>query len=220
MLGRLGHGAADGGSRADDDCVAVADPEYQKQLANAAGNKSNLALSTSPGMQSVTSSGLGSSAASNSSSSSSVSSSSSLGLGHAAVAATLLPAGHLPAWASSASAATSPVSIKVGTSRATSLPASLLSSSRFIHLTALSFRLFQQSPLKHLKLSPRSGSCPYQPVLSMSAPGAAAGYKVPGSPTRKVRGDTKKCRKVYGMEHRDQWCTQCKWKKACTRFGD
>ncbi|CAG7836547.1 unnamed protein product [Allacma fusca] len=40
------------------------------------------------------------------------------------------------------------------------------------------------------------------------------------SPVRRPRGDTKKCRKVYGMERRDQWCTQCKWKKACTRFGD
>jgi len=26
--------------------------------------------------------------------------------------------------------------------------------------------------------------------------------------------------KVYGMDRRDMWCTQCKWKKACTRFGD
>ncbi|GAB6029818.1 hypothetical protein CHUAL_005530 [Chamberlinius hualienensis] len=37
---------------------------------------------------------------------------------------------------------------------------------------------------------------------------------------RKSRGDSKKCRKVYGMENRDLWCTQCKWKKACTRFID
>ncbi|XP_037074039.1 zinc finger protein 704-like isoform X2 [Pollicipes pollicipes] len=36
---------------------------------------------------------------------------------------------------------------------------------------------------------------------------------------RRLRGDVKKCRKVYGMEHREQWCTQCKWKKACTRFS-
>lgn len=35
---------------------------------------------------------------------------------------------------------------------------------------------------------------------------------------RRARGDTKKCRKVYGMENREQWCTQCKWKKACNRF--
>lgn len=40
------------------------------------------------------------------------------------------------------------------------------------------------------------------------------------SPTKRVRGETRKCRKVYGMEKKDQWCTQCKWKKACTRFTD
>ena len=38
------------------------------------------------------------------------------------------------------------------------------------------------------------------------------------SPTRRVR-EGKKCRKVYGLEQRDLWCTQCKWKKACARFG-
>ena len=37
---------------------------------------------------------------------------------------------------------------------------------------------------------------------------------------RGSRGDTRKCRKVYGMESRELWCTQCKWKKACTRFHD
>lgn len=42
----------------------------------------------------------------------------------------------------------------------------------------------------------------------------------PGSPGRRPRSDNKKCRKVYGMDQRDLWCTQCKWKKACTRFGD
>ena len=35
---------------------------------------------------------------------------------------------------------------------------------------------------------------------------------------RRIRSDVKKCRKVYGIEKRDLWCTQCKWKKACTRF--
>ncbi|KAL1513478.1 hypothetical protein ABEB36_002884 [Hypothenemus hampei] len=59
-----------------------------------------------------------------------------------------------------------------------------------------------QSPHKLLKLSPR----PHSP-------------KTPISP-RRVRGENKKCRKVYGMDHREQWCTQCKWKKACSRFGD
>ncbi|XP_041360830.1 zinc finger protein 704-like isoform X2 [Gigantopelta aegis] len=37
---------------------------------------------------------------------------------------------------------------------------------------------------------------------------------------RKPRSEVRKCRKVYGMEKRDMWCTQCKWKKACTRFLD
>ncbi|RWS12019.1 zinc finger protein 704-like protein [Dinothrombium tinctorium] len=40
------------------------------------------------------------------------------------------------------------------------------------------------------------------------------------SPTRRTRGETKKCRKMYGMDNRDSWCTQCKWKKACSRFVD
>uniref|UniRef100_A0A8C6T1P2 Si:rp71-79p20.2 n=1 Tax=Neogobius melanostomus TaxID=47308 RepID=A0A8C6T1P2_9GOBI len=37
---------------------------------------------------------------------------------------------------------------------------------------------------------------------------------------RKPRGDAKKCRKVYGMEKKDMWCTACRWKKACQRFTD
>ncbi|XP_034018051.1 zinc finger protein 395b isoform X2 [Thalassophryne amazonica] len=49
---------------------------------------------------------------------------------------------------------------------------------------------------------------------------------VSGSPSRshcsfrKGRGETKKCRKVYGVERKDQWCTACRWKKACQRFPD
>ncbi|XP_037119902.1 zinc finger protein 704 isoform X1 [Syngnathus acus] len=38
--------------------------------------------------------------------------------------------------------------------------------------------------------------------------------------SRKVRSEGKKCRKVYGMENRDMWCTACRWKKACQRFTD
>ncbi|XP_040894147.1 LOW QUALITY PROTEIN: zinc finger protein 395a [Toxotes jaculatrix] len=41
-----------------------------------------------------------------------------------------------------------------------------------------------------------------------------------GAPCRRIRGEAKKCRKVYGIEHRDQWCTACRWKKACQRFLD
>lgn len=37
---------------------------------------------------------------------------------------------------------------------------------------------------------------------------------------KKCRSEVKKCRKVYGMENRELWCTQCKWKKACSRFLD
>ena len=35
----------------------------------------------------------------------------------------------------------------------------------------------------------------------------------------KVSKSPKKCRKVYGMEHRDLWCKQCQSKRACARFG-
>ncbi|XP_014668619.1 PREDICTED: zinc finger protein 704-like [Priapulus caudatus] len=36
----------------------------------------------------------------------------------------------------------------------------------------------------------------------------------------KGRGEGRKCRKVYGMDNRDLWCTQCRWKKACSRSFD
>lgn len=42
----------------------------------------------------------------------------------------------------------------------------------------------------------------------------------PAPGTRKPRGEAKKCRKVYGMERKDMWCTACRWKKACQRFID
>ncbi|KAG9336106.1 hypothetical protein JZ751_002453 [Albula glossodonta] len=50
----------------------------------------------------------------------------------------------------------------------------------------------------------------------------AAGSSPPRShcSSRRLRGEAKKCRKVYGIEHRDQWCTACRWKKACQRFLD
>uniref|UniRef100_A0A2M4A573 Putative transcription initiation factor tfiid subunit 1 isoform x2 n=2 Tax=Anopheles triannulatus TaxID=58253 RepID=A0A2M4A573_9DIPT len=56
---------------------------------------------------------------------------------------------------------------------------------------------------------------------SVASTGGQSGqHRSPVSPNRRTRGENKKCRKVYGMDHKDQWCTQCKWKKACTRFGD
>ncbi|NXY57514.1 S2A4R regulator, partial [Callaeas wilsoni] len=41
-----------------------------------------------------------------------------------------------------------------------------------------------------------------------------------GTGMERPRGEAKKCRKVYGMEHREMWCTACRWKKACQRFLD
>lgn len=65
-----------------------------------------------------------------------------------------------------------------------------------------------------MKLSSRQ-LCQQNVGLQAITPGG----KIPSSP-RKVRGETKKCRKIYGMDHRELWCTQCKWKKACSRFGE
>ncbi|XP_038665612.1 zinc finger protein 704 isoform X2 [Scyliorhinus canicula] len=53
-----------------------------------------------------------------------------------------------------------------------------------------------------------------QPLTSLSSPPR------PVVGARKARGEGKKCRKVYGMENRDMWCTACRWKKACQRFID
>lgn len=54
-----------------------------------------------------------------------------------------------------------------------------------------------------------------QTIAILSSPPRAT-----GSLSRKSRGEGKKCRKVYGMENRDMWCTACRWKKACQRFTD
>ncbi|XP_032674678.1 zinc finger protein 395 [Odontomachus brunneus] len=67
------------------------------------------------------------------------------------------------------------------------------------------------TPVKHIKLSPR----PLQACHQQNMTGSTG--KMPSSP-RRTRNDVKKCRKVYGMNSRDLWCTQCRWKKACTRF--
>ncbi|KAJ3608760.1 hypothetical protein NHX12_023290 [Muraenolepis orangiensis] len=54
-----------------------------------------------------------------------------------------------------------------------------------------------------------------QTIAVLSSPPRAT-----GALSRKMRGEGKKCRKVYGMENRDMWCTACRWKKACQRFTD
>ncbi|XP_052863206.1 zinc finger protein 704-like [Anopheles cruzii] len=75
-----------------------------------------------------------------------------------------------------------------------------------------------------LSLGSYSGSGSGSGVTGSAAAAAAAAggpqHRSPVSPNRRTRGENKKCRKVYGMDHKDQWCTQCKWKKACSRFGD
>ncbi|XP_023013198.2 uncharacterized protein [Leptinotarsa decemlineata] len=40
------------------------------------------------------------------------------------------------------------------------------------------------------------------------------------SSTKKAKKEGRKCRKVYGVEYKGLWCTQCRWKKACTRFSN
>ena len=74
---------------------------------------------------------------------------------------------------------------------------------------------------KYIRLSPK----PYNSVaqagaLARNNPSSPSNSQNTKSPIRRPRGDAKKCRKVYGMDHRELWCTQCKWKKACTRFGE
>ncbi|XP_041112532.1 zinc finger protein 704-like isoform X1 [Polyodon spathula] len=64
----------------------------------------------------------------------------------------------------------------------------------------------KRQPLQHTTVPKTHAALP-------SAPKPATG-------TRKPRGEAKKCRKVYGMEKRDMWCTACRWKKACQRFID
>ncbi|XP_012233859.1 zinc finger protein 395 isoform X2 [Linepithema humile] len=66
------------------------------------------------------------------------------------------------------------------------------------------------TPNKHIKLSPRPLQACHQQNMTSST-------GKPSSP-RRTRSDVKKCRKIYGMDARDLWCTQCRWKKACTRF--
>ncbi|XP_029579717.1 zinc finger protein 704 isoform X2 [Salmo trutta] len=80
-----------------------------------------------------------------------------------------------------------------------------------------------QGPLTHTRTvsfgEKRQPALHTHTTISKTPPSTAALPKsAPG--TRKPRGEAKKCRKVYGMEKRDMWCTACRWKKACQRFND
>ncbi|XP_074656620.1 zinc finger protein 395-like [Tubulanus polymorphus] len=75
-----------------------------------------------------------------------------------------------------------------------------------------------------MSMSPPTRLAKFVPqFLSSSTPTKTAILISPprNSPLHKrSRSDVKKCRKIYGMDNRDMWCTQCKWKKACTRFTE
>ncbi|NXA15245.1 ZN395 protein, partial [Sapayoa aenigma] len=75
------------------------------------------------------------------------------------------------------------------------------------------------SPVRSRSLSLSDPRAPPPPLLKSHLIVASPPPRVSVS-ARKVRGEAKKCRKVYGIEHRDQWCTACRWKKACQRFLD
>lgn len=56
-----------------------------------------------------------------------------------------------------------------------------------------------------------------------TAPAQLQGSTQLGQPARRPAGrrrQSRKCRKMYGMARRSLWCTQCRWKKACSRFCD
>jgi len=75
------------------------------------------------------------------------------------------------------------------------------------------------SPGKYILISPPgSGSSGNGDTISSSAP-SSGGHSMLKSPGHRRIREGKKCRKVYGLEQRDLWCTQCKWKKACARFA-
>ncbi|XP_064377725.1 SLC2A4 regulator [Dromaius novaehollandiae] len=75
------------------------------------------------------------------------------------------------------------------------------------------------APLRPVALGERRPQMPQAPAAKTHAVPVPALPKPPAA-ARKPRGDAKKCRKVYGMENRDMWCTACRWKKACQRFVD
>ncbi|OON13583.1 hypothetical protein X801_10639 [Opisthorchis viverrini] len=74
-----------------------------------------------------------------------------------------------------------------------------------------------QPTLSHTRIHPNHRK---QRTMSETAHSTSGLSFVSTAGTVLGRSDVKKCRKVYGIEHRDQWCNQCRWKKACRRFPD
>ncbi|KAI1901661.1 hypothetical protein AGOR_G00036690 [Albula goreensis] len=102
-------------------------------------------------------------------------------------------------------------------------PVTIPSSTNFTPSSCSSFSISWQSPpvtFTGTSASPTHsrtqsfGEQRPQSIAVLSSPPRASGS------LRKSRGEGKKCRKVYGMENRDMWCTACRWKKACQRFVD
>ncbi|XP_075961585.1 zinc finger protein 704 isoform X1 [Anarhichas minor] len=113
--------------------------------------------------------------------------------------------------------ATAPVSIPSSSSNSTGS-----ASTSFTPTNSSSFSVSWQSPpvtFTGAMVSPSKsqgfGEQRSQTIAVLSSPPRAT-----TALSRKVRGEGKKCRKVYGMENRDMWCTACRWKKACQRFTD
>ncbi|KAM3857932.1 zinc finger protein 704 [Diretmus argenteus] len=113
--------------------------------------------------------------------------------------------------------ATAPVSIPSSSSNSAGS-----ASTSFTPTNSSSFSISWQSPpvtFTGNTVSPSKsqgfGEQRSQTIAVLSSPPRAT-----TSLSRKVRGEGKKCRKVYGMENRDMWCTACRWKKACQRFTD
>ncbi|KAG9355490.1 hypothetical protein JZ751_000328 [Albula glossodonta] len=97
-------------------------------------------------------------------------------------------------------------------------PVTIPSSTNFTPSSCSSFSISWQSPpvtFTGTSASPTHsrtqsfGEQRPQSIAVLSSPPRASGS------LRKSRGEGKKCRKVYGMENRDMWCTACRWKKAC-----
>ncbi|XP_048838837.1 zinc finger protein 704-like isoform X2 [Brienomyrus brachyistius] len=73
-------------------------------------------------------------------------------------------------------------------------------------------------PIRPMGVGEKRHSVQHATVTKSHPPAFTAAKPSTGS--RKPRGEAKKCRKVYGMEKKDMWCTACRWKKACQRFTD
>ncbi|KAI5621799.1 zinc finger protein 704 [Silurus asotus] len=98
------------------------------------------------------------------------------------------------------------------------------SSARFTPTSSSSFSVSWQSPPVTFTGTPASPTHNQTQGFSEQRPQTTTVLsslpRASGSLSRKSRGEGKKCRKVYGMENRDMWCTACRWKKACQRFVD